>query len=282
MASEQPAEQRIAELEEEVARLRTQLEDARVVSELRARLAQVGATGTLSVPTEHAALLELIVQAAMHVLRAQAGSLYLVDEDQQALVWEVALGERAAGLVGQRIPLGQGVAGWVAATGQAIAVADVQQDPRWAQDVGRAVGYLPRTMLAVPLLLGDRVIGVLQLLDKDGGRPFDAADMATLGLFANQAAVAIDQSRVMRSLSRLVRAALSDLDEDGSLSARAAALAAHTEESPEYRDTARLAELLSEIARFGDAGRRLALEVNAAIAGYLREQRRRGRSGTGG
>ncbi len=271
---EQPAEQRIAELEAEVARLRAQLEDARLVTELRARLAQVGATGTLSVPTEHAALLELIVQAAMHVLRAQAGSLYLVDEDEQALVWEVALGERAAGLVGQRIPLGQGVAGWVAATGQAIAVADVQQDPRWAQDVGRAVGYLPRTMLAVPLLLGDRVIGVLQLLDKDGGRPFDAADMATLGLFANQAAVAIDQSRVMRSLSRLMRAALTGLEETGDLTTRAAALAARTEESPEYRDTARLAELLSEIARAGDAGRRLALAVNAAIATFLREQRR--------
>ncbi len=269
-------QQRVADLEAEVARLRADAADADLVAALRTRLAEAGAAATLSAPTEHSTLLEQIVQAAMHVLGARAGSLYLVDETEEALVWEVALGERAAALVGQRIPLGQGVAGWVAATGQAIAVSDVQQDPRWAQDIGRAVGYTPKTMLAMPLLLGDRVIGVLQLLDKDGGRPFSATDMATLGLFANQAAVAIDQSRSMRSLSHLVRAALAGLNDADGLSERAAAFAATVADSGEFRDTARLAELLGEISRQGDAGRRLGLEVAGAIASFLRSRGRYG------
>jgi GAF domain-containing protein len=270
------AQRRIAELEAENARLRSQSEDLVFVGELRARLAQVGATATLSAPTEHSALLEQIVQAAMHVLNARAGSLYLVEEESEQLVWEVALGDRASTLIGRRIPLGQGVAGWVAATGQAIAVADVQQDPRWAQDVGRAVGYAPKTMLAMPLLLRDRVTGVLQLLDRDGGNPFSAADMATLGRFANQAAVAIEQSRAVRSLAALMRAAISNLDQEGNLAERAVAFAERTEDSADYREIVELAGLLGEIARRGDSGRRLSLDVTGAIVTYLRTQRRYG------
>jgi GAF domain-containing protein len=270
------AQRRIAELEAENARLRSQSEDVAFVGELRARLAQVGATATLSAPTEHSALLEQIVQAAMHVLNARAGSLYLVEEESEQLVWEVALGDRASTLIGRRIPLGQGVAGWVAATGQAIAVADVQQDPRWAQDVGRAVGYAPKTMLAMPLLLRDRLTGVLQLLDRDGGNPFSAADMATLGRFANQAAVAIEQSRAVRSLAALMRAAISDLDQEGGLAERAIAFAERTEDSADYREIVELAGLLGEIARRGDSGRRLSLDVTGAIVTYLRTQRRYG------
>jgi signal transduction protein with GAF and PtsI domain len=276
MAEQDAQAARITELEAEVARLRRAAEDVPFVTELRARLAQAGAAGMLSAPAEHSELLEQIVGTAMRVLRARAGSLYLLDEGSEELIFEVALGERAEPLRGRRIPLGQGMAGWVAATGQAIAVADVQQDPRWAQEVGRAVGYAPTTMLAMPLLLRDRVTGVLQLLDKDGGQPFDAADMTTLGLFAQQAAVAIEQSRTVHSLSALLRAAITDLDPEGDFAARATAFVTHTEESPEYADTMRLAASLGEIARTGDAGRRLALDITEALAGYLRGRPRYG------
>lgn len=266
------AQRRIATLESEVASLRGQAENERVADELHARLVLAGAAAALDTPSEHNELLEQIVRTAMQVLRARAGSLYLRDGDGEELTFEVALGERAAPLRGQRFPLGQGVAGWVAATGQALAVADVQQDPRWSAEIARTVGYAPRTMLAVPLLLRDDVIGVLQLLDKDGGEPFSAGEITTLGLFAQQAAVAIAQSGAMRRLSALLRAQLADLDRAGDLAERAAAYAAQTEESVEYRDTVRLAGLLAEIARSGDAGRRLSLEVAGAIGKYLRAQ----------
>lgn len=268
-ADDRVTEQRLAALEAELARLHGGGE-ARIAAELRARLIQVGAAARLGTPTEHSALLEQLVRTAMHVLRARAGSLYLVDEDSEELVFEVALPEQSLALRGKRFPLGQGVAGWVAATGQAIAIADVREDPRWAAEIGRVVAYAPQTMLALPLLLRGEVIGVLQLLDKDGGRPFPAADMETLGLFAEQAAVAIAQSRAVRGLSALLRGLLVDEQGQSTLSAPTWAFITATEASPEYRDMLRLAELLGEMSRQSEAGRRLALDVAGAIASYLR------------
>lgn len=269
------ARERIAELEAEVQRLQRNGDDRGTVADLRAHFAQIGATATLSLPTAHADLLVQIVQTAMHVLGARAGSLYLLDEDTRELVFEVAQGERAAPLLGQRLPAGQGLAGWVAATGQAIAVTDVKQDPRWADDVAATVGYVPGSMLALPLTMQNRVIGVLQLLDKEGAQPFSPGDMATLSLFAQQAAVAIQQSRSVRSLSALLSSLLAD-PAGGDLASRGSALADAVEQSAEYRETLRLAGMLGEIAARGDAGRRLSLGITQQIVDYLRAQPRYG------
>src|SRR5215471_16096521 len=99
----------ITELEGQVAQLSARNTAA---AELRTRLAQLGAAGALVASDEHSDILEQIVQTAMHVLRAQAGSLYTLDESSGELVFEVAMGEHAAPLRGHRLPLGQGIAGW--------------------------------------------------------------------------------------------------------------------------------------------------------------------------
>ncbi|HLX58323.1 MAG TPA: GAF domain-containing protein [Ktedonobacteraceae bacterium] len=263
------ARRRIIVLEHEVEQLRARNENDGAAAQLRAQLAQLGAASVLGAPTEHTQLLEQIVRTANHVLRAHAGTLYLVNENTEELVFEVALGERGDMLRGTRFPIGQGIAGWVAASGEAIAIADVQQDPQWATGIGQRLGYAPKTMLAMPLLLRDNVIGVLQLMDKDDGSPFSAGDMATLGLFAQQAAVAIAQSRSLLSLSSLLRALLTDQENPAM---QAAAFVADTEESAEYRDTLQLAKLLGEIARQSDAARRLSLQVVEAIVTYLHAQ----------
>ena len=274
------ARQRIAALENEVALLRALAQYNSAAADLRVLLTQLGAASALGAPTTHTQLLEQIVQAAKHVLRADGGTLYLVDESSGEMVFEVALGKGGELLRGTRFPLGQGVAGWVAASGQAIAIADVQQDPQWASGIGKQLGYAPRTMLAMPLQLRDSVIGVLQLMDKDGGDPFSAGDMATLGLFAQQAAVAIAQSRAMSSLSALLRSLLTEQDWQGAGSggsdpkaaAQLAAFAADTENSAEFQDMLKLARMLGEIARQSEAGRRLSLQVAEAIVTYLRAQ----------
>ena len=265
------ARRRIEELEAEVGRLRGRMADDHLGEELRALLAEVGAAGVITAPTAHADLLDEIVTTAAHVLRANAASLFLVDEDTEELVFEVALGEKATEVKKFRLPLGQGIAGFTAATGQAIAVADVQQDPRWAQEIGRAVEYLPQSILSVPLILGDRVIGVLELLDNEGGRPFGAGDMETAGRFANQAAIAIEQSRATQSLTLLVRSALTGIgDQHRDLATRAIAAAARAEESAAYRETLQIAATLGQISRRGDAARRLCEQIVSAIDAYLR------------
>ena len=265
------ARRRIEELEAEVGRLRGRMADDHLGEELRALLAEVGAAGVITAPTAHADLLDEIVATAAHVLRANAASLFLVDEGTEELVFEVALGEKAAEVKKFRLPLGQGIAGFTAATGQAIAVADVQQDSRWAQEIGRAVEYLPQSILSVPLILGDRVIGVLELLDKEGGRPFGAGDMETAGRFANQAAIAIEQSRATQSLTLLVRSALTGIgDQHRALATRAIAAAARAEESTAYRETLQIAATLGQISRRGDAARRLCEQIVSALDAYLR------------
>lgn len=266
------ARRRIIVLEHELEQLRKRTKQDGAAAELRAQLAQLGAASVLGAPTEHTQLLEQIVQTAKQVLRAHAGTLYLVDENTEELVFEVALGERGDMLRGTRFPIGQGIAGWVAASGQAIAIADVQQDPQWAQGIGQSLGYAPKTMLAMPLLLHDNVIGVLQLMDKADGSPFSAGDMATLGLFAQQAAVAISQSRSLLSLTSLLRTLLSGSNSHEKLTMQGTAFLADTEESAEYRDMLQLAKHLGEIARQSDTARRLCLQVVEAIVTYLQSQ----------
>lgn len=264
-----PADARVAALEAEVARLRARIADEQFADDLRARLAQVGATGLLGAPTEQHDLLEQVVQTAMAVIHARAGSLYLADEAADALVFEVALGEKAEPLRGQRLQLGRGISGWVAVTGQAIALADVRRDERWAEEIGYAIGYTPKTMLAVPLVVRDDVIGVLQLLDKETDEPFDTVDMHTLGMFAQQAGVAIAQSERVRSLSALLRAQLAAFAGLGDLAGRGATFTERTERSSEYLEIARLAELLGQLIRRGEAERRLGLEIVGAITAYV-------------
>src|SRR5262249_26845690 len=130
--------ERIRELE---ARLewRHSDEDASLAAELRARLAEGGAAGGISRVLEHS---ELIVQTAMYVLGANAGAIYEVDEAKNELVFQSVVGGGGGEkLLGRRMAIGHGMAGWVAATGQAIAVADIPNDQRWAEDIGRETGY---------------------------------------------------------------------------------------------------------------------------------------------
>ncbi len=271
------AQERIAQLESELAALRSQDADRRFVAGLRARLAEAAAASGLSAPADNSPLLRELVQTAVAALRAGAGSLYLLDEKAEELVFEVALGPAAEPLAGRRLPLGSGIAGWVAATGQAIAVADVDRDPRWARDVAEEIGYTPRTMAAAPLIARERTIGVLQLLDKEGGAPFSAEDLTLLGQFAEQAAAAVAQSWQLRSVSLLLDSALRDLlgtDAAGPLMAEADAFVARLEGSPGYAQTMQLATMLGELAGRNDDALELCLDVIGAIASYLQRRER--------
>src|SRR5206468_5403043 len=116
----------------------------------------------------HSRLLEMIVQTAAQVISARAASLFLINRQTQELVFEVALGQKAEDVKKFTVPLGHGIAGLVAVSGQPIAVSDASKDPRQAADIARSVGYVPQTILCVPLFYNDQIIGVLELLDKEG------------------------------------------------------------------------------------------------------------------
>ena len=148
--------------------------------------------------------LESIVISAAQAIGAQYGSLFLVDQASQELVFEVSLRERLEQLRRFRLPLGRGIAGLVAVTGQPIAVSDVADDPRHAADIAEQTGYTPKNMLCVPLQSGERIVGVLELLDKHGDTAFNLADMEALGAFASQAAETIEQSNLHEAVVHLL------------------------------------------------------------------------------
>jgi len=248
-------------------------EDVQFAARLRRALELAGGVGTIGSQLSHAALLELIVATAVQVLHAEAGALLLVDEENEELVFEVAVGGRAESVKAIRVPFGHGVAGLVAMTGQPLAVSDAGRDPVSARDIAEQVGYLPTSILCVPLFYGDQIVGVLELLDKRDGGAFTPQDTESLRLFANQAAVAIEQSRVHRSAVGLIGEVLRTAAEPGSVEREAAAFATRVERDPSSARALELAELVQEISRAGVEEQNACRALLESFAGYLRARR---------
>ena len=156
--------------------------------ELRAAVA----AAVLGAEEDFGALLHSVVEVARAIFGARASSVFLLDEETDELVFAAVAGEGSDHLVGQRFPSSAGIAGWVLVTRQPIVVEDVTEDPRFAQDVAASTGYVPRGLMATPLLHGERALGVLEVLDRPSASRFTLAEMDLLGLFAAQASIALD------------------------------------------------------------------------------------------
>jgi Protein kinase domain/GAF domain len=137
-------------------------------------------------------LMEGIVRAAAGVFEAAAASISLTDRTTDELVYQAAWGAGAAEIVGVRLPPGTGIAGSVIARAQGDAVGDCRTDSRFAAQIAAGTGYVPHTMLVVPLLQGDRAIGALSVLDRRDGQTYGAGDMERAALFAELAVTALD------------------------------------------------------------------------------------------
>src|ERR1700687_422277 len=149
-------------------------------------------------------LLDGMMTRVREVMDAEACSVMLVDEPTQTLRWEVAHGEGAGKLQTLSVPIGQGISGGVAATGQAIRIADAQNDPRWqGKRFDAATGFTTRSILCVPIKRGERVVGVIQVLNRRGG-PFTDDDLLLLEALAGMGGVAIESARLYEHLEQKV------------------------------------------------------------------------------
>ena len=258
--------------------------DAAYARRLRDALAGLGILGTLAAPQSYNQLLTLLVRNAMQVTGAKVGTLRLLDKTTSELVFEViegtSLPPQAVEAARQfRVPLGQGIAGWVAASGQAVVRSDLAADPRFVAEAQQRVGFVPNSMLCLPLNGEDGILGVIELFDKRDGTAFHAGDMGTLGLFGEAAAVAITQSRVLNDLTRLfgvmLQRLLSDTPDAVLLQDHARELVARVIGASDYRDAIQIALTAGQIARQGPEARRYCLHVLEAFADYLRAQRNR-------
>ena len=169
---------------------------------LRAVAVRVEAARRIA-PASRTAVLRSIVEATAGLFAAEAASIALHDPATDTLVFEVAAGEQGQGVVGLAIDAGQGVAGYVFSTGQPIALSDVASDARFGRTTAEQTGYVPRSLIAVPLADDDGILGVLEVLDKRGGGGFDLRDLELAGVFARQATAAIRAGRVERDTTTL-------------------------------------------------------------------------------
>jgi GAF domain-containing protein len=186
-------------------------------SELQAAVA----AGVVGSEESFRALLGAIVEVARSIFGARASSILLLDEEAEELVFAAVVGEGEEELLGMRFPAGKGIAGWVLATRTPLVLEDVRKDPRFAGDVAEDTGYVPSGLMAAPLLHDEAALGVLEVLDRPERSLFSLQEMELLGLFANQAAIAVDLLLKARHAQRVLE---NDDEELGVVSALAASV----------------------------------------------------------
>lgn len=139
------------------------------------------------------------IQAATKLLDAETGSLLLIDTDTGELFFEVVLGDKGEILKEIRLKKGEGIGGWVAEHGEPALIQNVQSDPRFFRDADSKSDFVTRDMICVPLKTKDRILGVLQAINKKSGS-FSNDDMEILSALANQVAVAIENANLYQEL----------------------------------------------------------------------------------
>ena len=229
--------------------------------------------GPALAPAGHEELLRSITSAAKVIFEAAACSLALLDDAQEELTFYVASGAGAEDVIGMRVPVGQGIAGWVVASGQPIEIADVTRDPRFARDVAESTGYVPRAILAMPLETDRAMLGVIEVLDRRGNGGSGARDMELLALFARQAALAIENSRVFSDLGRALFEAVA---QSGGGDVGAALEQAARESSGPNPELAELAAHFNFLGRMGSEERLAATRLVGELVAYMRARARPG------
>jgi len=155
--------------------------------------------------------LDRILAWTQEVMRAEGSSILLLDEDGQSLRFVAATGPKAGELKPFSVPLGEGIAGWVAQTGQPAIVNDVRRDARFLRKISDSINFQTESILCVPLRARDTLLGVLEVINRADGTPFVQDDLELLTAIANQAALVLENARLYEMLSRRVVQSESDL-----------------------------------------------------------------------
>ena len=230
-------------------------------------------------------LLTAMAGTAAIVLEAQAASIALHDPVGDRLVFIAAAGSAAGDVVGLGIDASAGIAGYAFSTGQPLAVADVARDPRFDRTVAEATGYVPRSLLATPLIDDRGVVGVLEVLDRRDGT-FTLHDLDVAATLAREITLVVRRGSIQRDAIGLLRGALAsipaepsdDLDQaavDALVHGVAERLAAD-DDDPTWRLADRLARLLTTDPD------RIELAIDWLDALLLRADGRSGRGERGG
>jgi diguanylate cyclase (GGDEF)-like protein len=145
---------------------------------------------------------ELIMAKIQQLVPSEAWSMLLVDEEHQELTFELALGEKGKDVSSFRVKIGEGIAGWVAQTGQPAIVNDVSKDPRFAGKFDSETRFKTRSILCAPLISRGRTIGVVEIINRIGGR-FTHADLEVLLTLVEPCAIALENAMLFQRTEQL-------------------------------------------------------------------------------
>ncbi|MCH6559324.1 GAF domain-containing protein, partial [candidate division KSB1 bacterium] len=142
------------------------------------------------------ALVRLVMEKAQSVMKAEASSVMLLNDEGDSLECTVALGEVGEQVKKIQLKIGEGIAGWVALHGKPQIIPDVSNDPRFSSKTDSSTGFQTRSILAAPLKVKDKVIGVAEVINRLDGKPFDNDDLDLFSTFCRQVAMAIENTRM--------------------------------------------------------------------------------------
>lgn len=243
-------------------------------SELRTKIQTISRISSLinsSLATPE--VLNNALSAVEHFIAAETSSFFELDRGTGELFFCCARGKGAEKLTQLRLKVGEGIAGWVAQTEQPVMVADVGRDPRFQSHFDAVSGFSTRSILCVPVKAKDRLLGVLELLNKKDGSGFQEEDLNILSIVANQIGTALENARLYQKLQDKLLVTVEELKfTQGKLlqSERLAALGklaqgvAHEVRNP-VAIIGGLAHLLEKRIPAGDRGQKFLGEINEAV-----------------
>jgi putative nucleotidyltransferase with HDIG domain len=152
---------------------------------------------------DHKEIRRRAMEAATRLMKAEVGSLLLVDEEKHQLYFEVALGEREEEIKTIFLNFGEGIAGWVAQHGKPLIVNSPEKDLRFFKGVDERTEFKTRNIICVPVKVKEKIIGVLEAINKKGRSRFGKEDLSLLTSLADQVAIALDNSRLYQELEEM-------------------------------------------------------------------------------
>jgi diguanylate cyclase (GGDEF)-like protein len=159
---------------------------------------------TLTATLDLSEVLETIMNKVQDLLRPQHWSLLLLDDDGRHLRFEIAVGTSGETLKGSRLRLGEGIAGWVAETGQSLLVPDARSDERFCRRFDELCEFTTRSLICVPMKIRGKVLGVIELVNRIEDSEFSDLDMRALETLAEYGAIAIQNAALFNRIQRLV------------------------------------------------------------------------------
>ncbi len=163
----------------------------------------VGVSSMITSELDLDQLLTTIMDLTCQVCKAEASSLMLLDEGTDELTFRVALGEKGEEVKQFRVKIGEGIAGWVAKNREPLLVEDAQRDVRFKKEIAESIDFPTRSILCVPVIVKDKLIGVIEVINRLDGTSFDRRDLNLLTAIASEAGIALENAKLYSELRLL-------------------------------------------------------------------------------